>query len=329
MNGAGRLWPSRPILFRAPPRRRLALPTFLADKRYENNPPEIILLQSAVRHFCNPNQALTKAAAAYWQDEASAVRKLPDQGLGDFGTGRSYDDGVIRRLSSVPYRAVRTDDLDIFVTKISKSLSCFVSQRRVPLNGDHTVGDLRQNCGRIAGTRAHFQYPFAALQLQRFGHLCNDIGLGDGLAAGNAKRPVVVGEPFLAWGDEQVTRHGSHGIKNQRIVQSSALELTMYHCFYLLVIFVRHRSPFRWRCKFENEDKGKARTLKQRCPGLLVIDRPAWDLERRIQTDICHSAARIVGPGLERSVREYEWRPFVKQIYCANCQTGAAPRGKL
>jgi hypothetical protein len=67
------------------------------------------------------------------------------------------------------------------------------------------------------------------LDLGKFQHARDDVGLRDGLPGLDRQRGILIGEFLQMLGHEGLARHGAHGGKQQRIVNAAGAEMAGDH----------------------------------------------------------------------------------------------------
>ena len=114
--------------------------------------------------------------------------------LRNLGSARRDDDRVIRRCRGPAECPIGVHDMDVAVAESRQRRSRFFGKLADPLDRVDFCCNLGQHGRRVAGARADFEHPFAALQIQRLRHQRHDIGLGDGLPGIYGERRILIGE---------------------------------------------------------------------------------------------------------------------------------------
>src|SRR4051794_2244285 len=99
----------------------------------------------------------------------------------------------------------------------------------MPLDGADLSGELRCDGRGIARTGADLENPVAFADFGSFQHQGDDIGLRDGLAFGDRKRVVLIGEFLKSLLHESFARDAPHRRQHTLIANSSSGDLNLDH----------------------------------------------------------------------------------------------------
>jgi hypothetical protein len=82
---------------------------------------------------------------------------------------------------------------------------------------------------RRKGSPRRSRGSLAAFEQQGFRHEGDDIGLGNGLLAGDRKRQILVGEFAEFLRQEQLARHLAHRTKNELVAHTARNDISLNH----------------------------------------------------------------------------------------------------
>ena len=115
------------------------------------------------------------------------------------------------------------------VMQSGASLARAVGQFGHALDRIDLRGKLGEDRGLVAAPGPDFQHAVLGADLQCFGHVRDDVRLGDGLTVADRDGPIFVGFAALLRRQEVVTRHLRHGIEHARVADAARLDLLGHH----------------------------------------------------------------------------------------------------
>ena len=96
-------------------------------------------------------------------------------------------------LSGAPDDAVADDHLDIVKAERLQPRPRRLGKRAIALDADHLAGEPRQDRRLVARAGADLEHAMLRLHVELLGHVGDDVGLADGLAAGDRQRAIRIG----------------------------------------------------------------------------------------------------------------------------------------
>ena len=93
------------------------------------------------------------------------------------------------------------------------------------LHGEDSAAEMRQHRGLVARASADLQHLMALVELELLGHEGDDVRLGDGLAAFDGERDILIGVSGEGGVDEQLARHKLDGAQHTPVANAAMPEL--------------------------------------------------------------------------------------------------------
>ena len=106
-------------------------------------------------------------------------------------------------------------NVHVMVTQIGEPGGSLLGELADPLDGVNFFGNLGENGRRVARSGADLKHSFAAVQPERLGHECDDVGLRDCLILLDWQWGIFVGEFAKLFGQEVLARDTAHGVQDQ------------------------------------------------------------------------------------------------------------------
>ena len=206
-----------------------AQPALLADQRDEANVGDILAEIFIFRNPDDPDQFLGALIGADRDHQPPADLQLLLERLRNLRSAGGDDDGIVGRMLRPALGAIAVQDVDIVVAEFGQRRRGLFRELAETFDRVDVGRDLRQHRGGIAGTRADLENLLAALQHQGFRHEGDDIGLRNGLLAGNRQRRILIGEFAKVLRQEQLARHLAHGVEDEFVANTARGDIALDH----------------------------------------------------------------------------------------------------
>jgi hypothetical protein len=219
-------------------------PALLPHQRHKTDRPETLLLEMIAASRHHP-QFLMRVDADR-DDQTAAFGKLPLQGVRGCRCPGRDKNGVVWRAILEAGRSISLDHLDIGIAKPPQDFGRALCQSLVAFNRDNLAGEFRVHGRCVAGPGPDLQDAAFRAELRRLRHQRHDVRLRDGLALGDRKRVVVVGEFGEVGRNKGLARHPAHRLKHPPVRDASTGKLPIHHFRALGGEPVRHSSVMSW-----------------------------------------------------------------------------------
>ena len=113
----------------------------------------------------------------------------------------------------------------LVMPSVAKSSLGRLLQFAPALDGIDPAAEIGQHRGLVARTGADLQHLVALVELELLGHEGDDVRLGDGLAAIDRQRDVLIGVVGEGLVDEQLARHPLDGAQHLGVANAATPEL--------------------------------------------------------------------------------------------------------
>ncbi len=159
------------------------------------------------------------------EDHDAALGQLLQQGGRDLAGGGGHDDAVEGRGLRPALVAVAQPQLDVVQPQQPETPARGFQQLAVALDAEDAARQPGEDGGLVAGAGADFQHAVLRLQLKLLRHGGDDVGLRDGLAAGDGQGGIVPGVwlPFAL--HEQIARGLLHCLQHAGIADAVLAQL--------------------------------------------------------------------------------------------------------
>src|SRR4030081_1205261 len=186
------------------------------QKRYKTYPDKVLLLNPLFT-LCEFHQLLWPGMGPERQYHHASISQLFHELIGDRFRGGGDDDAVEGCAIGHAGKTVAQAHLDIAVAQRREPGARAVRQGPIALDADDLASESREHRGLIARAGADLEHAMPPLHAQLFGHIGHEIGLADGLAAGDRQRLIGIGAVGEGIVDEMLARHLVHGAQHRRI----------------------------------------------------------------------------------------------------------------
>ena len=161
--------------------------------------------------------------------QQACIHQLLEQRTWNLGRGGGHDNTVVGRIFRPTTRAIPNMKIHILQPNLPDGCFSLARQWGDAFHRIHFVRQVRQNRRLVAGPGANLKHLLTALQIQKLGHQCHDIGLGNCLLAANRQRAVGVSMHGILRSDKQVARDGAHGFQYTQVADIAPEQMLVHH----------------------------------------------------------------------------------------------------
>ncbi len=162
-------------------------------------------------------------------DHDAAGGQLIDERLRNLRRRRGDDDAIEGRAIGPSQITVAAAHLDVPIAGLRQRAPGALREIGNDLDAVHLLDDLGEHRGLIPRTRSNLEHAVRRRQMQRLGHVRDDVGLRDRLAPADRQRPILIGERPHFVRHKEVARHAAHRPQHRGVTHVARADLRLDH----------------------------------------------------------------------------------------------------